>query len=90
MSSKGRDAVLSRAREDGKQYLEALDKWVAEMESEFADPAGQRYGVGVFFYESGRAAEMGAAVSKVIDLAERDSLRSNFADQRSGPNQFEN
>jgi hypothetical protein len=51
LSTEGRDAVLARFREEGREFVDGLDRWITGQEEEFSDASGRRCGVSVFFFE---------------------------------------
>jgi hypothetical protein len=65
LSVAARDEVLARLREDGRDFVDGLDRWIAGKESEFADKNGRHYGVTVFFYEDRGSSEVQGRVESV-------------------------
>jgi hypothetical protein len=51
VSAEYRDQLLGKLREEGQSFLDKLCRWSAEKEESLRDPAGKRYGVGLYFYE---------------------------------------
>jgi len=73
LSTHGRNSVLRQVRDDGQEFINGFDRWIASKQTDFEDRNGERYGVTAFFFHQEEESEDIAYVHRLISESKGES-----------------
>jgi hypothetical protein len=66
LSKSARNSVLGQVRQDGEDFIDGFDRWIASKEADYRDDAGERFGVTTFFFKEVKESDDIAYIHRLV------------------------